>query len=81
LFIACESGTIAGVALDVFEQEPLPKESGWRSKHWGQDGRSDVLLSPHMGYGETETVNGWYKENAENLQRWLDGSEVTARLT
>lgn len=80
LLQACEHGIIAGVGLDVFDLEPLPKDSKWRSSDWGQDGRSDVLLSPHMGYGETETIESWYKENSENLGRWLEGKELTARL-
>lgn len=80
LLQTCENGSIAGVGLDVFDLEPLPKESKWRRKDWGRDGRADVLLSPHMGYGETETINSWYKENAENLRRWLEGQDLTARL-
>ncbi|TID16632.1 glycerate dehydrogenase [Venturia nashicola] len=80
LLQVCETGTIAGVGLDVFDLEPLPKDSDWRRKGWGQDGRSDVLLSPHMGYGETETIECWYKENSENLGRWLEGKELSARL-
>ena len=75
-----EKGTITGAALDVFDQEPLPKDSKWRTTKWGQDGRADVLLSPHMGYGETETLESWYKENAQNLKRWIDGQELTARI-
>jgi lactate dehydrogenase-like 2-hydroxyacid dehydrogenase len=80
LLHVAEKGAIAGIALDVFDTEPLPKDSAWRSKAWGKDGRSDVVLSPHMGYGETETINSWYKDNAENLRRWLEGEEVTARI-
>ncbi|WP_258349101.1 2-hydroxyacid dehydrogenase [Saccharopolyspora gregorii] len=37
---ALDSGQLAGAALDVFEQEPLPADSPLR-------GRSDVLLNPH----------------------------------
>lgn len=80
LLQACERGTLAGVGLDVFDSEPLHKESKWRSKEWGQSGRSEVLLSPHMGYGETEIIESWYRENSENLGRWLEGKEMTARL-
>ncbi|KAE9982541.1 hypothetical protein EG328_010823 [Venturia inaequalis] len=80
LLQACESGAIAGVGLDVFDLEPLPKDSKWRRTGWGQDGRSDVLLSPHMGYGETETIESWYRDNSENLSRWLEGGKLTTRL-
>jgi len=80
LYDVLVKGAISGAALDVFDQEPLPKDSKWRTTSWGVDGRANVLLSPHMGYGESATVKSWYKENSENLQRWIDGSELTARL-
>ncbi|KAL4903049.1 hypothetical protein BDW74DRAFT_186639 [Aspergillus multicolor] len=54
-----ERGGIAGVALDVFETEPLPTDSVWRSTRWGRDGTSEVLLTPHMGYGD-EQILGWH---------------------
>jgi lactate dehydrogenase-like 2-hydroxyacid dehydrogenase len=80
LLEVCEKGSISGAALDVFDLEPLAKDSKWRTTKWGEDGRADVLLSPHMGYGETQSVTNWYKDNAENLKRWLDGAEVTAKM-
>ncbi|PYI11455.1 hypothetical protein BO78DRAFT_134806 [Aspergillus sclerotiicarbonarius CBS 121057] len=73
------AGGIAGAALDVFEPEPLPVESVWRTTAWGKDGRSEVLLTPHMGYGD-EQIHGWYEEVAQNLERWLNGQELTVRL-
>ncbi|RDW79085.1 D-2-hydroxyacid dehydrogenase family protein [Aspergillus mulundensis] len=75
-----ERGGIAGVALDVFETEPLPSDSVWRSGKWGKDGRSEVLLTPHMGYGD-EQIHGWYEEVARNLERWLRGEELKTLLT
>jgi lactate dehydrogenase-like 2-hydroxyacid dehydrogenase len=53
-----EKGGIRGAALDVFEIEPLPKDSRWRKTKWGEDGRGKVLLSPHMGYVEESTMAG-----------------------
>ncbi len=38
---ALAEGWIAGAALDVFEQEPLPADSPL----WG---REDVIITPHM---------------------------------
>lgn len=73
-------GRIRGVALDVFEHEPLPADSPWRSQAWGTDGRSRVLLTPHMGYVEEGIMNAWYAETAENVERWLDGREILHRL-
>lgn len=77
---ALNKGAIRGVAIDVFDPEPLPLDSPWRTTPWGQDGRSEVLLTPHMGYGEEELLRGWYKEVAENLGRWLDGEALLRRL-
>ncbi|KAJ5484188.1 hypothetical protein N7539_005984 [Penicillium diatomitis] len=75
-----QMGGIRGAALDVFDQEPLPLNSVWRTTPWGQQGRSEVLLSPHMGYGEEDLLHGWYKEVAENVERWLNGQEPLRRL-
>ncbi|KAL2012463.1 hypothetical protein VTN00DRAFT_5181 [Thermoascus crustaceus] len=75
-----QAGRIQGAALDVFDTEPLPKDSPWRTTAWGHDGCSEVLLSPHMGYGEEEIMSRWYDEEAENVERWLDGQELRTRL-
>ncbi|KGO48939.1 D-isomer specific 2-hydroxyacid dehydrogenase, NAD-binding [Penicillium expansum] len=80
LLAALNSGRIRGAALDVFDPEPLPLDSPWRTIPWGQDGRSEVLLSPHMGYGEEELLRGWYRETAENLERWLNGQELLRKM-
>lgn len=80
LLEATRKGQIRGAALDVFEQEPLPADSPWRSQAWGKDGRSRVLLTPHMGYVEEGIMNTWYAETAENVERWLEGKEILHRL-
>lgn len=80
LLEAAESGRIGGVGLDTFEYEPLPADSPWRSGRWGQEGRSRVLLTPHMGYVEEGLMNNWYAETAENVERWLAGRDVLHRL-
>lgn len=73
-------GHINGAAIDVFDIEPLPRDSPWRSQKWGTEGRSRVLTTPHMGYVEEELINCWYEEQAENLERWLSGRELLNRL-
>ncbi|KAL1957786.1 hypothetical protein VTO42DRAFT_5504 [Malbranchea cinnamomea] len=75
-----KKGKIRGAALDVYDTEPLPQESEWRTTPWGKDGRSEVLLTPHMGYCEEGIMNRWYEEQAENVERWLAGKEVEAKL-
>lgn len=76
LLEAAQKGQIKGVALDVYGQEPLPADSPWRSKHWGTNGTSRVLLTPHMGYVEEGVMNTWYAETAENVERWLAGDVI-----
>ncbi|KAK0392072.1 hypothetical protein NLU13_1570 [Sarocladium strictum] len=80
LLDVAQAGRIRGVALDVFDAEPLPGNSPWRTEPWGQNGRSNVLLTPHMGYVEEEIMNKWYAETAENVERWLEEKELLHRL-
>lgn len=65
-----KAGRIRGAALDVFDPEPLPAGSEWRSKAWGRDGSSEVLLTPHTGYVEEGTLGSWYEQQVENIERW-----------
>lgn len=74
-----KAGKIRGAALDVFDVEPLPAESEWRTTEWGKNGRSEVLLSPHMGYGVEEYIGGMYDQNVINLERYLEGKELLVR--
>ncbi|TVY80624.1 D-3-phosphoglycerate dehydrogenase [Lachnellula suecica] len=72
LFEVLKEGRIRGAALDVFELEPLPGDSRWRTTEWG----NRVLLSPHMGYVEEETTGNWYAEQVEIVERWSRGEEL-----
>jgi D-3-phosphoglycerate dehydrogenase / 2-oxoglutarate reductase len=49
LYRALADGTIAGAALDVFDDEPLPVDSPWRSL-------DNVTITTHFG-GDTEGTN------------------------
>ncbi|RMZ69353.1 glycerate dehydrogenase [Pyrenophora seminiperda CCB06] len=73
-------GQIRGAALDVFDIEPLPADSPWRTENWEEKGKSRVLLTPHMGYVEEGTLTTWYEETAENLERLVDGKELLHRV-
>ncbi|KAJ4358550.1 uncharacterized protein N0V89_003134 [Didymosphaeria variabile] len=74
------NGRIRGVALDVFDIEPLPSDSPWRTENWDEEGKSRVLLTPHMGYVEESTMRTWYEETAENVERYVDGKDLLHRL-
>ncbi|KAL3455020.1 hypothetical protein BJX64DRAFT_273111 [Aspergillus heterothallicus] len=80
LLQALKRGQIKGAALDVYDIEPLPVDSEWRRVAWGQDGRSEVLLSPHMGYVEEGVMTRWYEDSAANLGLWLDGKDLPTKL-
>ncbi|SPO02525.1 related to formate dehydrogenase [Cephalotrichum gorgonifer] len=80
LLAALKAGRIAGAALDVFDLEPLAADSEWRTTEWGVDGRSRVVLTPHMGYVEGEKLRGWYEQQVENIRRWKAGEELLNRF-
>ncbi|CAG9955727.1 unnamed protein product [Clonostachys rosea f. rosea IK726] len=75
-----KAGKIRGLALDVYHSEPLPADSEWRRIPWGKDGRSEVLLSPHMGYVEEGVMHRWYEDSVTNLEAWLDGKDLPTKL-
>jgi phosphoglycerate dehydrogenase-like enzyme len=69
LIRALREGWIAGAALDVFDQEPLPADSPF----WDME---NVILTPHIS-GGTEI----YNERAvaifaDNLRRYLAGEPL-----
>ncbi|KAF2000147.1 glycerate dehydrogenase [Amniculicola lignicola CBS 123094] len=74
------NGRIRGAALDVFDIEPLPADSPWRSENWDEPGKSRVLLTPHMGYVAEGTMQTWYEETAENIERYIEGKELLHSL-
>lgn len=57
-------GRLAGAALDVFEQEPLPPES----LLWNEP---RVLISPHAGRSLEVSDFKWFSLFEENLTRYL----------
>ena len=73
---ALEAGTIAGAALDVFEQEP-PVEGGttWRLLH-----HPKVLPTPHLGGSTVEAFERIAIELAQDLARVLLGSPAAGAV-
>lgn len=80
LYKILQNGGIGGAALDVFDIEPLPSTSPWRSQEWGRNGRSNLLITPHMGYTEEGLMHTWYEETVENVERWLDGRDIVNQI-
>lgn len=67
LVAALESGQLAGAGLDVFEDEPRV--------HPGLVGRSDVVLTPHIGSATTEARRRMARKALRNIAAVLDGRE------
>lgn len=65
LITALSSGKIAGAALDVFKQEPLPSTSPL----WNLD---NVILSPHVSGNSINYHDKAATLFAENLRRYLE---------
>lgn len=72
LLDALKKNRIAGAALDVFWEEPLAKDSLWRSME-------NVLLTPHLGGASDNVKRHQGKMLVEDL-RSLARGDVPARL-
>lgn len=64
-----KEGGIAGAALDVFSQEPLPAES----ELWGLD---NVIMTPHISGGMPDYMQRVVDLFADNLRRYLAGEPL-----
>jgi phosphoglycerate dehydrogenase-like enzyme len=71
LIEALREHKIAGAALDVFDQEPLPSDSPF----WDLE---NVLITPHTAGMTTKLWERHYKLFSENLRRFLQGEPLLA---
>jgi len=69
LFDALKNHSIAGAALDVFWEEPLPMDS-----HWRQLPR--VILTPHIGAATHEALEKASMTIAQDIARFVKGEKV-----
>jgi phosphoglycerate dehydrogenase-like enzyme len=66
LVAALKDKKIAGAAIDVFDQEPLPLDHPFRSL-------PNLLATPHIGYVSRGLYERFYQDTVANIARWLDG--------
>ena len=66
---ALDSGRLAGAALDVFDQEPLPVNHPLRS-------HENVLLSPHTAGGSVQSQLNLVRAVQENVTAAVEGRDV-----
>jgi phosphoglycerate dehydrogenase-like enzyme len=63
LIKALEDKKISGFAVDVFEQEPLSAGHPFRRL-------TNVLATPHIGYGSQSLYETFYRDSVTNITNW-----------
>lgn len=69
LIAALREGRLAGAALDVHREEPLPADAPIRAA-------PNVLLTPHLGYVSDGTFATFYGETVEAVLAYAKGAPV-----
>jgi phosphoglycerate dehydrogenase-like enzyme len=65
LLSALRSGSIAGAALDVYDEEPLPGGHPLRSA-------PRTVLTPHLGYVTDDGYRVFYEDAVEDIAAFFD---------
>ncbi len=70
LLDALRAGRIAGLAVDVYDTEPLPADHPFRSL-------PNVLATPHLGYVTESLYRTFYGDCVADITAWLDGRRAS----
>lgn len=69
LIDALKGGRLAGAALDVYAQEPLPEDHPFRHL-------PNALATPHVGYVSKQNYRQFYQQMVEDIQAWAKGAAI-----
>jgi phosphoglycerate dehydrogenase-like enzyme len=69
LLAALRDRSIAGAALDVYDEEPLPEDHPLRSA-------PNTVLTPHLGYVTDGTYQIFFRDIVEDIAAYLDGEPI-----
>jgi phosphoglycerate dehydrogenase-like enzyme len=69
LVTALQRRAIAGAALDVFDEEPLPPDHLLRRL-------DNTVVTPHLGYVTVENYEVFYRGAVEDIRAFLDGHPI-----
>ncbi len=64
---ALQEKRIGGVALDVYDVEPLPPDHILRKL-------DNATLSPHLGYVSDNTYREYFEDIVDNIANWMKGT-------
>jgi phosphoglycerate dehydrogenase-like enzyme len=69
LLQALHDGQIAGAGIDVYGEEPLPRDHPLRSA-------PNTVLTPHIGYVTAPSYTRFHEDAVEDIAAWMRGEPI-----